>query len=83
LFDDKGNILSTAPWTASGWDTGNAPWNKLRNAYQVAGITASREMPRYFYLRGDMTKAYQGSTAQSVASGASRVSFACRWFAGF
>jgi hypothetical protein len=65
LFDDKGNILSTAPWTASGWDTGNAPWNKLRNAYQVAGITASREMPRYFYLRGDMTKAYQGSTAKA------------------
>lgn len=65
LFDDKGKALSTAPWTASGWDLGDAPWNKLRDLYQVAEIAASQEMPRYFYLRGDMTKAYQGSTAKA------------------
>lgn len=65
LFDDQGKALSTAPWTSSGWDQGAAPWNKQRNAYQVAGITASQEMPRYFYLRGNMTKAYQGSTAKA------------------
>ncbi len=66
LFGQDGLALSTAPWTASGWDRGPAPWNKLRDVYQVAGITASQAMPRFFYVRGDLTKAYQGSTAKAA-----------------
>ncbi|KMY66538.1 hypothetical protein AAU61_15450 [Desulfocarbo indianensis] len=65
LFGDQGQALRTAPWTASGWESGPAPWNKLRQLYGVANIAASAEMPRYFYVRGEMTKAYQGSTAKA------------------
>jgi hypothetical protein len=66
LFGQTGQALTSAPWTASGWDQGPAPWSKLRDTYQVAGITASQSMPRYFYVRGDMTKAYQGNTAKAT-----------------
>ncbi len=65
LFGKDGKPLRTAPWTASGWEQGPAPWSKLREVYEVARITAQAEMPRYFYLRGDMTRAYQGSTAKA------------------
>jgi len=65
LFGDQGQALRTAPWTASGWESGPAPWSKLRQVYEAAHIAASAEMPRYFYVRGEMTKAYQGSTAKA------------------
>lgn len=65
LFDAQGRPTSQAPWTASGLDSGPAPWQNLKPLYQVAGIEAMMAMPRFTYLRGRMTAAYQGSTAKA------------------
>lgn len=62
LFDPQGHVLKQAPWTASGWNSGPAPWEKLRDIYDVAGVEAAYDQPRYAYMRGRLTQAYQGST---------------------
>ncbi|MCF8034420.1 MAG: heparinase II/III-family protein [Desulfarculaceae bacterium] len=62
LFNDKGKPVKSAPWTASGYNTGAAPWSKLGDIYQVAEIEALEDEPRYAYARGRATKAYDGST---------------------
>lgn len=62
LFDDKGQPTRTAPLTASGWETGPAPWTKNRDIYGVATLEAFEDQPRFSYMRGMATPAYQGST---------------------
>ncbi|MCB2190701.1 MAG: hypothetical protein KQI62_04005 [Deltaproteobacteria bacterium] len=62
LFNDKGKIVKSAPWTASGYDQGKAPWSKLSDVYQVAAIETMEDKPRYGYMRGRATQAYDGST---------------------
>lgn len=62
LFDQKGQISKSAPWTASGLDRGKAPWSQLGPIYKVAQIEALEDQPRYAYLRGRATAAYDGST---------------------
>ena len=62
LFNDKGQVTKSAPWTASGYDQGNAPWSKLTDVYQVAEIQALEDQPRYGYIRGQASQAYDGST---------------------
>ena len=62
LFDQKGKPVKSAPWTASGYDQGKAPWTKLGDIYHVAEIQALEDQPRYGYLRGQVTQAYDGST---------------------
>jgi hypothetical protein len=62
LFDQKGQPTKSAPWTASGLDSGKAPWSRLGDIYKVAQIEVMEDEPRYAYLRGRATKAYQGST---------------------
>ena len=62
LFNNRGQLSNSAPWTASGFQSGSAPWDKLRSIYQVAGIEALEDKPRYAYLRGRATAAYDGST---------------------
>ncbi|MCB2227456.1 MAG: heparinase II/III family protein [Desulfarculaceae bacterium] len=62
LFNNKGRPTTSAPWTASGYQTGAAPWDKLGDIYQVAQIEALEDEPRYAYVRGRATEAYDGST---------------------
>lgn len=62
LFDQKGQPTKSAPWTASGLDSGKAPWSRLNDIYNVAQIEVMENEPRYAYLRGRVTEAYQGST---------------------
>lgn len=62
LFDEKGKPVKSAPWTASGYEQGQAPWSKLGDIYQVARVEALEDEPRYSYLRGRATQAYDGST---------------------
>ncbi|MCF8097661.1 MAG: hypothetical protein K9K65_07445 [Desulfarculaceae bacterium] len=62
LFNDKGKPTKSAPWTASGYDQGKAPWSKLGDIYQVAAIETLEDKPRYGYVRGRATQAYEGST---------------------
>ncbi len=62
LFDAQGKPVKQAPWTASGWERGPASFTGLREIYDVAGIEALEDQPRYAYLRGRATAAYQGST---------------------
>ena len=62
LFNAKGKPIKSAPWTASGYDQGEAPWTKLGDIYQVAAIETMEDKPRYAYVRGRATKAYDGST---------------------
>jgi hypothetical protein len=66
VFDSKGKPSAIAPWTASGWETGPAPWNNLRPVYDTARLAAHFEMPRFAYMRGNVTAAYQGSTAKAA-----------------
>ncbi|RJX34631.1 MAG: hypothetical protein C4525_06625 [Desulfarculus sp.] len=62
LFGPNGQLTQSAPWTASGLDSGPAPWSKLGPIYNVAQIEALEDQPRYAYLRGRATAAYDGST---------------------
>ncbi|MCB2187403.1 MAG: hypothetical protein KQJ78_13350 [Deltaproteobacteria bacterium] len=62
LFGPEGRLQISAPWTASGWDNGDAPWTKLKEVYQAASLTGESHMPRFSYFRGEATAAYQGST---------------------
>ncbi len=62
LFNEKGLPTKNAPWTASGLEWGKAPWAQLGDIYNVAKIEIMEDMPRYAYLRGRLTQAYQGST---------------------
>ncbi|MBU2469146.1 MAG: hypothetical protein KKC78_10930 [Proteobacteria bacterium] len=62
LFNDKGQPIKSAPWTASGYEKGKAPWAKLGDIYQVAAIEALEDQPRYGYVRGRAAQAYAGST---------------------
>jgi hypothetical protein len=62
LFSRKGKPIQSAPWTASGFKQGPAPWDKLGAIYQVASIETLEDQPRYAYLRGRATAAYDGST---------------------
>ncbi len=64
-FDAQGRPETIAPWTASGWESGPAPFNELKPVYDVARLEAWYERPRFAYLRGDMTRAYQGSTGKA------------------
>lgn len=64
-FDDSGKPLQQAPWEASGYLTGNAPWANFTPIYKAAEITASDSGPRFAYFKGDMTQAYRGSTAKA------------------
>lgn len=64
-FDPQGRPTSQAPWTASGLDSGPAPWQGLKPLYQAGNIEAMMAMPRFCYLRGNLTPAYQGSTAKA------------------
>lgn len=63
-FDDAGKPTKQAPWTASGWDTGGAPFAANRDLYQVGTLEATEDQPRYAYARGDATAGYRGSTAK-------------------
>ncbi len=63
-FDAQGRPETIAPWTASGWDRGPAPYSELKPVYGVARLEAWYQKPRFAYLRGDMTRAYQGSTGK-------------------
>lgn len=65
-FDDQGRPTRQAPWTASGYATGPAPWNEFKDLYRLAAIEAMAAMPRFVYLRGNATPAYQGSTAKAA-----------------
>ena len=65
-FDAQGRPETIAPWTASGWKSGPAPYSELKPVYQVASLPAWYEKPRFAYLRGEMTRAYQGSTAKAT-----------------
>jgi hypothetical protein len=62
LIDAQGRPGRLAPWTASGWDQGPAPFNHLRDIYDVARVETLEDQPRYAYLRGVATAAYQGGT---------------------
>lgn len=62
LFNQKGLPTKSAPWTASGYEKGAAPWAKLGDIYQVAEIQTLEDQPRYAYVRGQATQAYDGST---------------------
>lgn len=62
LHDAQGQVVKQAPWTASGWDSGPAPYSQLKDVYQVAQVEAMEDRPRFAYLRGQATQAYQGST---------------------
>lgn len=61
-YDAQGQMAKQAPWTASGWDSGPAPYSQLKEVYQVAQVEALEDKPRFAYLRGRATQAYQGST---------------------
>ncbi|MCA1989301.1 MAG: hypothetical protein LDL07_09180 [Desulfarculus sp.] len=65
-FDQQGNPTRQAPWTASGYSTGPAAWTALQDLYQLATIEAMAAMPRFTYLRGNATPAYDGSTAKAA-----------------
>ncbi len=65
LFDQQGRPTAQAPWTASGWDSGPAPWSQLGEIYQVAGIEAWDNQKSFAYVRGQATRAYQGSTGKA------------------
>lgn len=62
IFHADGEPQKQAPWTASGWEKGRAPWSKLTRIYQVAGIKGMAQEPRYTYMYGDASRAYQGSS---------------------
>lgn len=62
LFDHGGQPTRSAPWTASGYQSGDAPWDKLRDIYEVASLEAVEDKPRFVYMRGSATRAYDGST---------------------
>ena len=64
-FDEKGRPLNQAPWTASGYKTGPAPWADLMPIYKAANINVYDSGPRFAYFRGDMTSAYRGSSAKA------------------
>lgn len=61
-MDAQGQVSKQAPWTPSGWDSGPAPYSQLKEVYQVAQIEALEDKPRFAYLRGRATQAYDGST---------------------
>lgn len=61
-FDAQGRPTSQAPWSASGLDSGPAPWQGLKELYQGGTIETMMTMPRFCYLRGNLTAAYDGST---------------------
>jgi hypothetical protein len=62
LFGPGGEPELTAPWTASGWERGPAAWLPNREVYDVARVEVLEDKPRYAYLRGRLTAAYDGST---------------------
>ncbi|MFH1036322.1 MAG: hypothetical protein V1806_17635 [Pseudomonadota bacterium] len=62
LYDAQGQVSKQAPWTASGWDSGPAPYSQLKDVYQVAQVEALEDKPRFAYVRGQATRAYDGST---------------------
>jgi hypothetical protein len=62
LYDAQGQVRKQAPWTASGWESGPAPFSQLKDVYQVAQVEGLEDKPRFAYLRGRATQAYQGST---------------------
>lgn len=62
LYDANGQVSKQAPWSPSGWDSGPAPYSKLKDVYQVAQVEALEDQPRFAYLRGRATEAYDGST---------------------
>jgi hypothetical protein len=61
-FGPGGEPERTAPWTASGWSGGEEAWEPNRDIYEVARVEAVENKPRFAYLRGRMTEAYDGST---------------------
>ncbi|MFH1058430.1 MAG: hypothetical protein V1797_07105 [Pseudomonadota bacterium] len=61
-FDAQGRPTGQAPWTASGLESGPAPWQGLKQLYQGGTIETMMTMPRFCYLRGNLTAAYDGST---------------------
>ncbi len=61
-FDARGRPRKQAPWTASAWEGGPRSWRANREIYDVARITGHQEKPRFAYLRGELTRAYDGST---------------------
>lgn len=64
-FDKNGKPLNQAPWTASGFNTGPAPWSDFQPIYKSAEIIAYDNGPRFAYFKGDMTAAYGGSSAKA------------------
>ena len=65
-FGPDGRPAETAPWTASGWEKGPAPFSQLGKVYQAGAITSFQQRPRFSYLRGDATPAYRGSTDKAA-----------------
>jgi len=65
LFGPDGKPRVKAPWTASGWENGAAPWTVLEPVYNVAAITAQGGGESWAYFKGQATAAYQGQTAKA------------------
>ena len=61
-FTPQGGLQTTAPWNSSGWNTGEAPFQKLSKLYGLGSLSAAEAKMRFQYARGDITPAYQGST---------------------
>ena len=61
-YASDSSLKQAAPWTATGWMTGEYPYNELNRLYNHGGITHTESQRRYQYACADITAAYQGNT---------------------